>query len=323
MVKKILICGATGFIGRNVAEYFAKNPDYEIYGTYYNSKQFDHPDITFIKSDLTEKKEVDKIVQGKDIIVQAAANTSGAKDIFTKPYYHVADNAIMNALLFRSAFEHNVSNFIFLSCLTMYESSEKPVKETDFNPDGIHPRYFCSAWTKIYNEKMCEFYAGISKIKYLIIRHSNIYGPYDKYDLEKSHVFGATMTKVMKAKEGGKIVVWGDGKEERDLLYISDLIDFINDGLKKQKENFELYNVGYGRSIPINDLVRKIIKYSGKKINVEYDTSKPSIKTKVFLDVTKAKKSFGWMPKVSLDDGIEKTMKWYRDYFSDSGGYSK
>jgi len=313
MVKKMLVCGSTGFIGRNVAEHFAKNSDYEVYGTYYNSKPFNNPNITFLKSDLTNKKEVDKIIRGKDIIIQAAANTSGAKDIFTRPYYHVADNAIMNALLFRSAFENDVSNFLFLSCLTIYQSSEKPVKETDFHPDEIHPRYFCSAWTKIYNEKMCEFYAGISKTKYLIMRHSNIYGPYDKFDLEKSHVFGATMTKVMNAKDGEKIVVWGEGKEERDLLYISDLVNFMEIGLKKQKNNFELCNVGQGNSIPVKDLVKKIIKCSGKNLKIEYDTSKPSIKTKVFLDITKAKKSFGWKPTTSLDEGIEKTMNWYKD----------
>jgi len=313
MVKKILVCGATGFIGHNIAEFFADNSDYEVYGTYCNSKPFDHPNITFIEADLTEKKDVDRAVQGKDIIVQAAANTSGVKDIFSKPQYHVADNAIMNALLFKSAFDQNVSNFVFLSCLTVYPSSEKPVKETDFQPDKIHPRYFCSAWTKIYNEKMCKFYSEISNTKYLVVRHSNIYGPYDKFDLEKSHVFGGTINKVMSADDGDKIVVWGEGKEERDLLYVSDLVNFIDFGLKKQKNNFELCNVGYGGSISIRDLVKKIIKISGKNLEIEYDSSKPSIKTKVVPDITRAKKEFGWEPKVSLEEGITRTIKWYKD----------
>jgi len=313
MVKKMLVCGVTGFIGQNIAEYFADNSDYKVYGTYCNSSPFTHPNITFLKADLTDKSAVDKAIHGKDIVIQAAAKTSGSKDTFTNPVYHVTDNAIMNALLFRSAYEHDVAHVVFLSCSTIYQSSDKPVKETDFHPDGIHPRYFCSAWTKIYNEKMCEFYAGISKTKYLIIRHSNIYGPYDKFDLEKSHVFGATMTKVMAAKDDGEIVVWGEGKEERDLLYISDLVNFIEIGLKNQKNNFELCNVGQGNSIPVKDLVKKIIKCSGKNLKIRYDTSKPSIKTKVFLDITKAKKTFGWKPTTSLDEGIEKTMNWYKD----------
>ena len=65
---------------------------------------------------------------------------------------------------------------------------------------------------------MCEFYSNLSKTKYTVIRHSNIYGPYDKFDLEKSHVFGATLTKVMNGKE--RVTVWGTGREGRDLLYI-------------------------------------------------------------------------------------------------------
>lgn len=314
MVKKLLVCGGTGFVGRNVSEYFAKKSDFEVYATYFNSKPFDNSKINFVKSDLTEKSDVDESVKGKDIIIQAAAKTSGAKDIFTRPYYHVADNAVMNALLFRSAFEHKIKNFIFLSCLTMYQSSDKAVKETDFNPnDEIHPRYFSSAWTKVYNEKMCKFYSGISDTKYLILRHSNIYGPHDKFDLEKSHVFGATMTKVMKSKEPEKIVVWGEGKEERDLLYIFDLIDFIDLAIKKQKEKYQIYNVGYGSSISIKDLVKKIIDASGKDLKIEFDSTKPSIKTKVFLDTKKAKKDFGWQAKTNLDDGIKKTMKWYKE----------
>ena len=121
------------------------------------------------------------------------------------------------------------------------------------------------------------------------------------------------MTKVMTTSEGGKIQVWGKGKEERDLLYISDLIQFIDLGLEKQENNYELCNVGCGSAISVSDLVKKIIDISGKNLKIEYNPNKPSINTKVFLDTSKAKKTFGWKPKISLDDGIKKTMKWYCD----------
>ncbi len=176
----------------------------------------------------------------------------------------------------------------------------------------IHPSYFGVGWTKVYIEKMCEFYSRIGDTKYTVIRHSNIYGPYDKFDLEKSHVFGATITKVMTAKDGSKIVVWGAGDEERDLLYISDLVNFVALAIDKQESKFELYNVGYGSSVSVNDLVKKIIASSGKDIRIEHDLSKPSIKTKLCLDIAKAKNSLGWFPKISLDEGIQKTMEWYK-----------
>ncbi len=313
MKKKVLVCGATGFIGRNIAEFFANDTNLELYGTFFKSLALNNPNIKMIQADLTNKDDVNKVVKGMDIIIQAAATTSGAKEIITKPYYHVTDNAVMNSLIFRSAYEHKVSHIIFFSCTVMYQSKNEPVKESDFDANKeIFPSYFGVGWTKVYLEKMCEFYSRIGDTKYTVIRHSNIYGPHDKFDLERSHVFGATMTKVITANEGEKIVVWGSGEEQRDLLYVSDLVDFVELAIKNQKTKFELYNVGYGKSISINDLVKKIIICSGKDIKIEQDLSKPTIKTSLVLDITKAKNSLGWFPKVSLDEGIRKTIEWYK-----------
>lgn len=313
MKKKILICGATGFIGRNIAEHFRQLDDFEVFGTYFKTVPSGYDGITMIKADLTRKEDVDKLLKGKNIIIQAAAATSGAKEIITKPYYHVTDNALMNALIFRAAFDFKVSHVVFFSCTTMYQSSDIPVKETDFDANKeINSIYFGGAWTKVYNEKMCEFYSRISQAEYTVIRHSNIYGPYDKFDLEKSHVFGATVRKVISAKEKEKIVVWGLGEEERDLLYVSDLVDFVSLAIDRQTSSFGLFNVGYGSSISVSELVKKIIACSGKNIKIKYDLSKPSIKTKVCLDAAKAKNTFGWQPKISLDKGIRMTMDWYR-----------
>lgn len=316
MKKKILICGSTGFIGRNIAEAFAENNSFEVYGTYLKSKPLKNPKIKMTKADLTDKNDVNNAIKGMDIVIQTAATTSGAKDIINKPYYHVTDNTIMNALVFRAVFEHKISHLIFFSCTVMYQSSDVPVKETDFDPNKeIYPSYFGGAWMKVYNEKMCEFYSRISDTKLTVIRHSNIYGPYDKYDLEKSHVFGATVTKVMSAKEGDKIVVWGEGKEERDLLYVSDLVEFVKLAIYKQKSKFELFNVGLGSSISVSNLVKKIVEHSCKNISVEYDLTRPTIKTKLCLDITKAKKILGWAPKINLDEGIKKTVLWYKKYY--------
>lgn len=311
--KKVLICGATGFIGKNVAEAFIKHEDFEVFGTYFNSKPFHDPKITMLYADLTRKGDVTSVVKGMDIIIQAAATTSGAQDIVTRPHYHVADNAVMNSHIFRAAHENGVSHVLFFSCTVMYQSSDLPVKETDFDSSKeMHPNYFGAAWTKVYIEKMCEFYSRIGNTKYTVIRHSNIYGQYDKYDLERSHVFGATVAKVMSATKNGVITVWGSGEEERDLLYVSDLVSFIEVAINKQGTNFALFNVGSGSSTSVNDLVKKIIAHSAKDRAIKYDTSKPTIKTRICLDITKALNTLGWYPKVSLDEGIQKTLAWYR-----------
>jgi nucleoside-diphosphate-sugar epimerase len=312
MKKKILVCGSTGFIGRNIAEALAERDEFEVFGTHFLKPALNHPGVTPIHVDLTNAEQVDRVIKGKDIIIQAAATTSGSKDIVTKPYIHVTDNAVMNSLIFRAAYKNSVSQVVFFSCTVMYQSSETPLKEIDFKAnEGIHPNYFGVGWTKVYVEKMCEFYSRLGRTKYIAIRHSNIYGPYDKYDLEHSHVFGATMTKVMTNRDG-KIVVWGPGTEKRDLLYVSDLVKFVKLAIDRQQTGYELVNVGLGKAIAIKDLVSKIIEYSGKEIAVEHDLSQPNIPTSLSLDISLAKKLFGWQPDTSLEEGIRKTMAWYR-----------
>jgi nucleoside-diphosphate-sugar epimerase len=157
---------------------------------------------------------------------------------------------------------------------------------------------------------MCEFYAGLGTTKFTAIRHSNIYGPHDKYDLERSHVFGATVTKVMTAKD--KITVWGTGEEARDLLYVGDLTQFVHDAIDKQQNQYELFNCGSGRALRIKDLVSMMIQKSGKNLLIEHDVSQPSIPTSLFLDCSKAKDVLGWSPRINIDDGIVKTLDWYK-----------
>jgi nucleoside-diphosphate-sugar epimerase len=311
--KTILICGATGFIGRNLLDYYYKQGNYNIKAVHYKRPAIKEYDVEWLEYDLRNPENVKKAVEGVDIILQFAATTTGAKDIVSKPYIHVTDNAVMNSLILREAFEQGIEHFIFPSCTIMYQKSEVAIKELDFNPsEEILPFYFGAGYTKIYLEKMCEFYSRLGKTKHTVIRHSNMYGPHDKYDLEKSHVFGATITKVMTSKDG-KINVWGTGEEIRDLLYIEDLVHFIDIAINKQTTSYELFNVGLGEGIKIKDLVYKIVKYSEHNLEIVHDLSKPTIPTSLYLDCTRAKEILGWKPKYTLDEGIIKTINWYKN----------
>jgi len=313
MKQKILICGATGFIGRNLTEQLSQRADMEVHAVSHLRPEYHLPHVTWHQADLRCVEDVERVIKGMDVIIQAAATTSGSKDIVTRPYIHVTDNAVMNSYLFRAAFEHKIKHVIFFSCTVIYPSSARALKETDFDANApLHPRYFGVGNTKLYTEKMCEFYAGISSTKFTAIRHSNIYGPHDKFDLERSHVFGATVTKVMNAKD--KVVVWGTGEEERDLLYVDDLIRFVELALQKQQQNYRLYNCGYGQAIPIKDLVQKIVTHSGKSLTIEHDLSQPTIKTSLYLDCSLAKNELGWQPSTSLDQGIMHTLAWWKKH---------
>lgn len=312
MKTKVLICGATGFIGRNFTEQLSRRSDLEIHAVHFRRQPYACDNVTWHQADLRHPDDVERVMQGMDVVIQAAATTSGSKDIVTRPFIHVTDNAVMNSYLFRSAFENQVKHVIFFSCTVMYPTSTHALKETDFDANqSLHPRYFGVGNTKMYLEKMCEFYAGLANTKFTAIRHSNIYGPHDKYDLERSHVFGATVTKVMTAKD--KITVWGTGEEERDVLYIDDLVRFVELALEKQPEKYRLYNCGYGKAVAIKDLVSKIVSASGKKLAVEHDLTQPTIKTSLFLDCALAKKELGWEVQTDLETGIEKTLHWWNE----------
>lgn len=310
--QKLLICGATGFIGRNLVERFAKLPEYEVHAHHFNRPSFDIPGVIWHHADLRVREQVEGLLEGVDIVVQAAATTSGAKDITTQPHIHVTDNVVMNSLMLRAAHDLKLKHFIFFSCTVMHQSSPNPLTEDDWDANKeMLPAYFGAGWTKIYIEKMCEFYARQGETKCTVIRHSNIYGPHDKFDLDKSHVFGATVSKCMTA-DNGVVTVWGNGEEARDFLYVDDLVEFVATVIDKQKAQFGLYNVGSGIAVSIRELVETVIAASQKNLKIEFDRSKPTIDFTLCLDCSKALNDIGWKPKTTLENGIKLTLDWWK-----------
>ena len=316
MNKKILILGSSGFIGYNCLLHFSKNKKYknfQIIGTYFKNKPKKIDNVKFQKIDLTNQNMNQSIFKNTEILIQAAACTTGAKDIVSKPYMHVNDNVIMNAFVTKFAHKYKIPRVIIFSCTVMYKASKKPLTENDFDPnDAMYEKYFGAGWMKVFVEKMSEFYSRFKITKFTLIRHSNIYGPFDKFDLEKSHVFGATINKISNTRENF-LNVWGDGREKRNFLYISDLVSFIDLVIKKQKNYFEIFNLGSNKSISINNLVKTIIKVSKKKVKIKNLKNKPTLKTSIEISSKKAKKQIGWSQKIGLKDGILKTLNWYKD----------
>jgi GDP-L-fucose synthase len=309
-MARIVICGATGFIGRNLVAHFSGKPDYDIVAVSNRRPRYEQPGIRWVEADLRDASAADRLLEDADIVIQAAATTSGAKDITSKPFIHVTDNAVMNSVLLRSAYEHGVRHLVFFSCTVMYPSSSIPVKEDGFTGE-ISPKYFGVGWTKVYIEKMCEFYAGLGRTKHTVIRHSNIYGPHDKFDLERSHVFGATVTKAMQADKS--LTIWGTGEERRDLLHVDDLMRFVSLAIERQPGAFGLYNCGLGTSISVRRLVEQVVHTSGKRLKLDHDLSMPSIPFDLTLDCAKARGELGWEPQIELEEGIGRTVRWWRE----------
>ena len=301
------------FYWKKPFDFFFKKKNIELHGTYHHTKP-KIKNIKLYKLDVLNRNKTNKLFKNKDIVINCAAITSGAKDIISKPYIHVTDNNIINSIVVESSFKNQIKHLIMLSCTLMYESSNTSLKESDLNLNkAIYNKYFGGAWMKIYMEKMSEFFSKISKTKFTIIRHSNIYGPHDKFDLKKSHVFGASINKVINSNN--KVTILGKGEEKRDLLYIDDLVNFIEKTISKQKNKFRIYNCGYGEYVSVNFLVKKIIQISGKKLKINHKKNFDSLNTKVKLNCKLALKELNWKPKVTLNKGIEKTINWYKENY--------
>lgn len=309
MLKKILVCGGSGFIGKNICIQLSKKK-VVLFATYFSKKpKLNIKNIKWIKCDLRLLTDCIKASKNKDIIIQCAATTSGSNDIIKSPYLHVTDNAIINSYLLKASYINNIKHFIFTSCTVMYKNSKISLNENQVDINKIYKTYFGVAHTKLYIEKMCKFFSSISKIKFSIIRHSNIYGPYDKFDEKKGHFIGSTIYKIFNSD---KLIINGKGNEKRDFLYIDDFLNFINSVIKKQKSKFEIYNCSYGKSFKIKKILEKIIKISNYKKKIIYNNKAKNINVNILVNSNKAKKELGWFPKIKIDNGLTKAIEWYK-----------
>tara|TARA_B110000438_G_C15739248_1_gene617706 strand:- start:45 stop:983 length:939 start_codon:yes stop_codon:yes gene_type:complete len=312
-MKKILVCGGSGFIGLNVVKYFTKQ-NYNVLATYNKNKPKKSYGAKWIKSDLTSLKQIKKVVKKTDIIIQCAAVTAGSKTMVSNPFLFISDNVIMNSLLIREAVQAKVSHFVFLSCTVMYHHSNKKLKETDYNPSrNLNKVYEGMALTKVYIENMCKFYAERSKTKFSALRHTNIYGPHDKFEKQNSHFMAAAISRSNHSSK--KLVVWGEGNEKRDFLYIDDFCSAIKKIIDKQKVKFDLLNISYGKSFSVGEIVKIIKSIMKKNYKISFDKSKPSIKINILVDSSKMIKNYAWKTQNSLSTGIKKTVLWYKSNY--------
>lgn len=320
MKKKVLVCGASGFIGRNIFEELFNREDVELLGTCFGDR-FSH-DMRLVDIDLTSQQNALDITSDMDIVIHAAAVTSGMDAVKNNQERYVADNVRINTNLIEAAHLNKVSHFIFLSCTVMYPDSSSPLREGQIDLARVHPAYFPFADLKVFAEKLCEFYSRQGKTKYTVLRPSSIYGPYDKFHLSFSHVLDATIVRVMNSKEGGEIPVWGTGKATRDFLHIYDLVRLIEMLIKSEHITYkcEVFNVASGVSTSIRELAEKIVKVSGKNLKVVCDTSKNSIDSQTSLDITKVCNYFLWGLTIDLGEGLKQTIDWYLTNLGEQNG---
>jgi GDP-L-fucose synthase len=270
--------------------------------------------IEYVRCDLLSMKDCRKAVADMDYVFMCAANTSGAAVIAATPLVHVTPNIIMNAQLLEAAYGAKVRKCVFLSSNAAYPpSGDRPVSEEEMFDADPYDIYFGVAWMKRYTEVLCRMYSQKLKttMPAIVVRPSNIYGPFDDFEPATSHVMAATIRKV--AERQDPLRVWGTGDDVRDLIYIDDFIDALILAAEKL-ETYDPVNIGLGKGYSIKELLRILMEIEGlTDLNITYDASKPSMIPIRLLDVSKAERLLGFSAKTDVREGMARTIAWYRE----------
>ena len=260
-------------------------------------------------SNFFKKNKIDAVVNAAGKVGGIIANNKYKADF-------IYDNLAIQNNVIHACYKNKIKSLIFLGSSCIYpKNSKQPIKEKYLLTGELEKTNEPYAIAKIAGIKMCESYNFQYKTNYKCLMPCNLYGPNDNYDLKSSHFFPALIVKALAAKKNKKneLTLWGSGKPKRELMYVDDLADaciyFLN---KKTKDS--LINIGTGHDKSILEYAKFILRKINYRCMIILDKSKPDGTKRKIIDNSIAL-SYGWKPKINLDDGFELTLK---SYFSNS-----
>jgi GDP-L-fucose synthase len=311
--KSVLVTGGAGFIGTNLIQRLLARGAKVRATLHQRPAQIDDPRVEWIPTDLTDGAACHRVAAGIDYVFLCAANTSGAAVMTANPLAHVTPNVLMNAQMLEAAYQARVQKLLFISSSAAYpESGDRPVREEEMFLGDPPAVYYAVGWMKRYTEILCQTYA--TKIKnpmpIVVIRPSNLFGPFDKFDFGRSHVTAASLRKVVERHH--PIEVWGTGEDVRDLIYVNDFITALLSAMETS-EAFAVYNIGAGQGFTVNQVLRLLLELDGyPEAPVVHNAAKPSTIPIRLLDVSRAEARLGFKASTDLRTGLSRTLDWYR-----------
>ena len=311
--KKIYLAGHTGMVGSAILRELQKRGYKNI--VYKNLNELD----------LKKQCDVEDFFKlyKPEIVIIAAAKVGGILANNTYRAEFLYDNLMIEANLIHSSYLNEVEKLVFLGSSCIYPKlAPQPLKEESLLSDYLEYTNEPYAIAKIAGIKLCENYYRQYGCNYISAMPTNLYGPYDNFNLKTSHVLPALIRKFHEAKTNKKdfVTIWGTGKPLREFMYVEDLANAIVFMMEKINAK-DLYenglthlNVGTGKDISISDLavlIGKITKFKGE---IKYDSSKPDGTPRKLMDVNRLN-SLGWKYKTELEDGILKTYNFFKENY--------
>ena len=307
--KRVLVTGGAGFVGIHIVQELLKQ-DARIRIPIHNRPLLIHDSrIETISADLTKKEDCLAAAKGVDYIFHAAGAVASAAVTAGNPMSAITTNLILTAQMLEAAWQENVERFLLFSSSTAYPVADYPIKEEEMWNGPTHPSYFGYGWMRRYLERLAEFVVSKSKVKIAIVRPTAVYGHYDNFDLDTSHVIPALIRKAVERHDPYE--VWGDGEEVRDSLHVSDLAKACLLMVEKYAA-CDPVNIGYGKGFKIKEVVGIILGAAGyADARVIFNSSKPSTIPCRMVDVSKAKRILDFAPCICLEKGLSDTVQWY------------
>ena len=302
--KRVTVTGGKGFLGSYILEKLEKRGCKYIFVA--NLPEYN----------LTRLQDINRMYQEQrpDIVIHLAAVVGGIGANRENPGKFFYENAIMGIQLLHEAHLNKIEKFVALGTICAYPKfTSVPFKEEDLwngYPEETNAPYGLAKKMMLVQSQAYREQYGFNSIFLLPV---NLYGPHDNFDPNSSHVIPALIKKCVDSIEQGKseIVVWGTGNPSREFIYAEDAAEGIILATEKYNKSNPV-NIGAGFEITIKDLVNLIVKLTKFKGEIVWDTSNPDGQPRRMLDTTKAEKEFGFKAETSFEEGLKKTIKWYK-----------
>ena len=302
--QKFVVTGGAGFLGRAVVDLLKKKGCENIFIV--RQKQYDLRKQSAIKRLYKNEKP--------DVVIHLAASVGGIGANRENPGKFLYENLIMGTELLEQSRHYDISKFVTVGTICAYPKfTPVPFKEDDLwegYPEETNAPYGLAKKILLVQSQAYREQYGLNAIYVLPV---NLYGPGDNFDPSSSHVIPALIKKCVDAKNNNEdsIVVWGTGKVTREFLYVDDAARGIVMATQKYNKSDPI-NIGAGFEISIYDLVILIAKLTGFKGEIVWDADKPDGQPRRCLDTTRAKVEFGFQARTSFEQGLKKTIRWYK-----------
>ena len=247
-----------------------------------------------------------------EVVIDAAAKVGDILANSDFPYQFLMENMLIQNNLIDGAHKSGVNKFIFLGSSCIYPKfAPQPLKEEYLLTDSLEPTNEWYAIAKITGVKACQAIRKQYNKDYISLMPTNMYGYFDNFDLQSSHVLPAMLRKFHEAKinKHSDVTLWGSGTPMREFLFVEDLAEAVVYALENNLLE-HLYNIGTGKDITIKELAETIQKVTGHQGKIVWDANKPDGKPRKLLDVSKMKE-IGWEYSTELEDGIKRTYQWF------------